>query len=301
MMRLSPDRSYPLDDDRELRSALSGALRARDVRRYFVEVMVAAMNADGVVDERELHTLERILDEHELFCALPPHVAQQLIKAATDAFEFTRDVHARIEVIARNLTSRSHRLFAFAMACEVVAADADIADSERAYLVGLREGLKLTKAEHSKLLDAARHAGAMRQAEKLGRTIARYIPALVDVCIVRSVLVHNPGSQRLLTTICDLPDMAAHADGIAVQVERAAAGGFDWSITERLKAVADAQPQAVDRYWVCTYALAVDVMCGRHGQRAPFFSGTLQRAFNMSNRMLNEASQHANALAGLQR
>jgi len=284
-------------DERGMRDALAGSLRASDVRRFFVEVMVAAMNADGHVDERELAALRRILDEHELFCALPPAVSEQLILTGTDALDYADNIFQRIPIIAANLLSRSHRLFAFAMACEVIAADEAIDPAEQAYLDKLRDGLSLTQGEHATLLAAANTASAMAAAERLTASVVRWVPALTDVCLIRALLTRHFDTEAMFKALCALPDFAQHAPQIRLQLTHIPADVSAWSVNHKLAELSQLLPSHTDRYWLATYALAIDALGGVRGQRAPFFAATLQRAFNLSNSAMQRAMMQASAIA----
>ena len=127
--------------------------------------MVGAMHADGVVDQRELETLRRTLRTHEFFADLPADAASMLIELATDAISFAGGAATRIGVIARSLPARTHRLAAYAMACEVCAADEDIADSELRFLTGLRVAFNLSHRDHDDLVAAASRGHAMAMLE----------------------------------------------------------------------------------------------------------------------------------------
>lgn len=295
-MDASANRYLPMDEQRDLRHALGGSLRASDVRRYFVEVMVAAMHADGHVDQRELLTLERVLDEHELFCALPPHVAKQLVLTGTDAVDYAADIFQRIPIIAQNLVSRSHRLFAFAMACEVIAADEAIAEAERHYLDELREGLMLTTGEHTALLAAASRGSAMPTAETLARNVTRWISPLVDMCILHAALARHLDTEALAANLCRLPDLQLHDSHLRAQLAHLPADVSSWSVTAKLAEVGQLLPTAEDRYWLATYVLAVDAMGASTGQRVPFFAATLERAFGLPGGMIARMTAHADAM-----
>ena len=47
-----------------------GSLRPGDPRRYIVEAIVGAMQADGVISQEELDVLESSLSDHEIFSGL---------------------------------------------------------------------------------------------------------------------------------------------------------------------------------------------------------------------------------------
>src|SRR5258705_6494591 len=97
-------------------SLLGGGLKPNDPRRFLIEAMVAAMNADGVIDEREIAVMEHRIATNPLFKGLGANAARTLIELSTDALEFAGSPIARAPAIAKGLPSRIHRLTAFGMA-----------------------------------------------------------------------------------------------------------------------------------------------------------------------------------------
>ena len=92
--------------DKGARDVLGGALKPNDPRRYLVEAMIGAMNADGVVDDREMAVLHHHVENHDLFAGVSPTAAKTMIDLAADAVRFAGDPLARIPAIARGLPSR---------------------------------------------------------------------------------------------------------------------------------------------------------------------------------------------------
>jgi len=62
-----------------------GSLRPADPRRYLIEAIVGAMQADGVVHKEELAVLEQNLQEHEMFSGLAPDVTRILVEIANES------------------------------------------------------------------------------------------------------------------------------------------------------------------------------------------------------------------------
>ena len=62
------------------KDVIAGTLRPNDPRRFLVEAMIGAMNADGAVDQRERDVLARYLAEHEMFAGVSATNAKLLIE-----------------------------------------------------------------------------------------------------------------------------------------------------------------------------------------------------------------------------
>src|SRR5687768_3461532 len=133
--------------EKRTRDVIGGALRPNDPRRFLVEAMIGAMNADGKIDERERAVLDRHLAQHDLFAGVATHAAKTLIELATDAINFAGSATARVPHIAKGLTSRIHRITAYAMACEIVQADAEVTHAEMGFLETLRQAVRVAPHE----------------------------------------------------------------------------------------------------------------------------------------------------------
>ncbi len=104
---------------RSVKGLLGGGLRPNDPRRFLIEAMIGAMNADGVVDPRETAAVERQIASHPLFAGLGPGAARTLIDLSNDAIRFAGNAFGRAPAIAKGLPARIHRLAAYGMAAEV--------------------------------------------------------------------------------------------------------------------------------------------------------------------------------------
>src|SRR6476659_2639724 len=132
---------------RRARDSFIGTLKPNDPRRFLVEEMLGAMGADGKIHEAELASMQRHLEEHEMFSGLSDRHHAVLLQIARDSIAFASSPVARIPGIAKGLPSRLHKLTALAMACEVVVADTEIDPAEEAYLEALRLALRISVHE----------------------------------------------------------------------------------------------------------------------------------------------------------
>ena len=243
----------------ELRATMGGSLRPGDARRFFIEAMVGAMHADGNVDQRELMALRGLLERHDLFAALPVDVAQMLIDLSTDAIEFAGGVERRVPVICGNLRWRLDRLAAFAMACEVSAADDVLDEREVRYLSALRTGFRLDQREHDHLLVAAKQGRAMAWLENESVRVRAHLPVLAELLVMN----RWRGGEVSPDEVSDLPglltrlrDFAVTGPDAAGLIEDARRRSARWtSLAEQTPALLAELPFPCDRYWVMVYTL----------------------------------------------
>src|ERR1700753_2250220 len=96
--------------ERSVKGLFGGGLRPNDARRFLIEAMIGAMNADGVVDPRESAVVEHQIATHPLFQGLGPAAARTLIEMSNDAIKFAGNAFGRAPAIAKGLPARIHRL-----------------------------------------------------------------------------------------------------------------------------------------------------------------------------------------------
>src|SRR5690348_6839132 len=145
---------------RTIRDLLGGGLKPHDPRRFLIEAMVGAMNADGISDPREAEVIERQIAEHALFDGLGATAARTLIDLSNDAIRFAGSSVARAPAIAKGLPARIHRLAAYGMAAEVAVADQQLVEGELQFLEALRIALRIAPLEAEHIVHAA-HAGQL--------------------------------------------------------------------------------------------------------------------------------------------
>ena len=106
-----------------LRKMFSGQVQTEDPRRFLIEAMLGAMEADGDVTEEEMTTFEDNLTKHDLFDGLSGEEIGRFTDLAADAIREAGGGKARLPAIAKGLPSRSQRLTAYAMAAEICVSD----------------------------------------------------------------------------------------------------------------------------------------------------------------------------------
>jgi hypothetical protein len=273
-------------DDWSARSSLGGSLRPGDPRRFYIEAMVGAMHADGVIDRRELETLQEMLERHDLFSGLPTRSAQMLIDMSTDAIDFAGGAASRIPVIARHLRWRIDRLAAFAMACEVCGADHQLDPAEEAYLAELRTALRMTEREQRDMLAAARAGRAMTWlADEIART-RTLAPVLIELLLIcrRAAGVAAAGEvDDIAGYLVALRDFEAAAQPSRDQVDRLAETTRQWpGARDRIPALAATVELPADRHWLIAYLVAYDLVRERRGWQNNPVVAELGRQFSLA-------------------
>jgi len=281
--------------DASVRDLLGGGLRPNDPRRFLIEAMIGAMNADGVVDPRERSVLERHIHAHDLFAGLGAPAAQMLIELANDAIRITGAV-ARATTIARGLPERIHRLAAYGMATEVCAADLQINAGELEYLENLRLALRISAYEAEQMTEATRIGGLARFLDDRVLRIKNLIGTAAAVFALRAQArdaltdEHRFRVRDLFQSIADLSMRADELDVVLyrafrrTELARKAAGPSSGNAYayQALAELAQTLPDPVDRYWMIVYALVAEVPATVASWRIIPFIGVLQGAFQVS-------------------
>lgn len=280
---------------------LGGTLRPGDPRRFIVEAMVCAMNADGVIDPRELAVLRRHLAGHELFRAVPPTVADTMISLASDAMTFAGGPLARLTAIAAGLPSRIHRLHAYAMAVEITQSDGSIVPAEVSFLERLRHELRISAAEG---LEIARTLADGRLGDYLAARVAAIrglVPAAAELFTMRARVRHTLDDAHLAHVrdlFLALPDLGGAPDEIEGQLRAAFRTPRPESVElfEELRQLASTIPDPVDRWWLIVYVLADEPGAGRAWRRG-LFGCLLQAAFGLGEQDVDLAASEAKLVA----
>jgi uncharacterized tellurite resistance protein B-like protein len=286
--------------ERGARDVIGGALRPGDPRRFLVEAMIGAMQADGVIDPREMAVLERYVAEHDLFQGISPTAAKAMIELARDAVSFSGTPHARIPVIARGLPSRIHRLTGYAMACEVVAADGEIAPPELAFLDVLRQYLRITPGEGVEILAAAEQHRVGRWLDERVVRIRALVPAAIEMFALRA---HHLGRANdvhraeVRDYFLSLPDLALLPTDLDDKLRAAFAKARPPAATLHvaMQPLAELVPDVVDRWWLAVYALAAEPPEARQWRKV-IFTMLLQYAFGLGNHDMDLAEADSRSL-----
>jgi len=277
---------------------MGGALRPNDPRRFLIEAMIGAMNADGAVDEREMAVLDKHITEHDLFQGVAPAAAKTLIDLATDAIRFAGNSASRIPAIAKGLPSRIHRITAYAMAVEVVKADLDITHSELAFLEQLRQAVRVAPHEAQEVF-AALHEGRLgAHLDDRVLRIKSLIPSAVEMFVLRAHTLGKATDEhrfQIRDFMLSIADLALTLDDIEGQLFRAfrkqRPAGFN--VMVELQALAATMPDIVDRWWMVVYVLAAEPPGKVTSWRVIPFVGLLQHAFGLADHDMDLAAGDA--------
>lgn len=273
--------------DRSVKGLLGGGLRPNDPRRFLIEAMIGAMNADGVVDARETATVERQIATHALFQGIGATAARTLIDLSHDAIRFAGSAINRAPAIAKGLPARIHRLAAFGMAAEVAAADQQIVDGELAFLEALRIALRISPLESEKLIDHARIGDLGEYLEDRYHRIKNLIPLACEVFALRALgrgMANDDERFRIRDFFLAIPDLAMQPDDLDAELFRAfrRPRAPDAQVFGELTRVASTLPDLVDRYWILVYTLVAELPATVPSWRVIPFTGVMQQSFQIN-------------------
>jgi uncharacterized tellurite resistance protein B-like protein len=280
-----------------VRQMFSGDVTAEDPRRYIIEAMLAAMEADSDVTEEEMAAFERGLEENELFAELGSDERSGLIDVAADAIREAGGGRSRLEAIALGLPSRGHRLTAYAMAAELCVSDADLPDAELSYLDALKAALALSDGEARALIDGARQRSGLKTVEERAAGMRKLMPRFVDcMALVAGAdgKVSRPEREGLRQVLRNIPDMAVltreELDGA---IEESLQRVDDVDIGDALAQIAGAIRDPADRYWTTVYMMIIARADGREDWREVDCLDQARRHFALSERQMEHAAATA--------
>lgn len=280
-----------------LRKMFSGKVSTDDPRRFLVEAMLGAMEADGDVSEEEMATLEGNLGSHQLFEGLSGEELSRLVDLAADSIRTAGGGKARLAAIAKGLPSRNQRSAAYAMACEICVADKQLAEAEIEFLDALQKELTLEDSEAKELFEAARaHSGLMTLEERSSH-VRELLPAFVQCMAMMAAAdeeVHHEERIGMRAVLGNIPDMqvltsAELDEAIDVALERVKGKDFGGE----LAAVAAAIAKPSDRYWTAVYVMIIALADGKSDWREVVFLETMKTTFGLSESQMDVAMKTA--------
>lgn len=270
--------------ERSVRDLLGGGLKPNDPRRFLIEAMIGAMNADGIVDHRETAVLERQVAKHPLFQGLAANAARTLIDLSNDAIRFAGNALGRAPAIAKGLPARIHRLAAYGMAAEVAVADEHLHEGELTFLEGLRIALRIAPVESEAIITAARagHIGAFLDDRYL--RVKNLIPVAAEVFALRALargVANDDHRFKVRDFFFAIPDLQLAPDELDAELYRAfrRPRAPDAQVFGELARVAHSLPDPVDRYWMVVYTLVAELPATVASWRVIPFMGVMQAAF----------------------
>lgn len=280
-----------------LRKMFSGKVSTDDPRRFLVEVMLGAMEADGDVTEEEVATLEGNLANNSVFDGLTGEEIGRFTDMAADAIREAGGGKNRLAAIAAGLPSRQMRLAGYAMACEVCVSDRQLAEAEIVFLDQLQAALALEEAEAKEVFEAARmHSGLQTLEEKSGR-VREMMPAFVRCMALMAAAdeeIHHEERLAVRAVLHNIPDMqvltAAELDeAIDVAIERTAGKDHKAELTD----VASSIVAPSDRYWTAVYVMIVALADGKNDWREIQFLESMKTIFELSENQMDVAMKTA--------
>lgn len=270
-----------------MKELLGGGLRPNDPRRFLIEAMVGAMNADGVADPREVAQMQKIVADHPLFQGLGAAAARTLVELSTDAIKFAGSAIGRTPAIAKGLPARLHRLAAFGMAAEVVVADEQIVHGELSFLEALRIALRISPLEAESILQAARNFDLAAYLDDRYLRVRGMISVASEVFALRALaraVATDEHRFKVRDFFSAIPDLAAPKDDLDSELYRAfrRPRAPDAQVFGELARVAQALPDPVDRYWMVVYTLVAEPPATVPSWRVIPFIGVMQAAFHIT-------------------
>jgi uncharacterized tellurite resistance protein B-like protein len=280
-----------------LRKMFSGKVHTDDPRRFVVEAMLGAMEADGDVTEEEVATLEGNLAHHSLFEGLSGEEITRLVDLAADAVRTAGGGKQRLADIAKGLPSRNQRLAAYSMACEICVSDKQLAETEIEYLDRLQTAFALGDDEAKDVFEAARrHSGLMTLEEKSER-VREMLPMFVRCMALMAAAddeIHHEerlGMRAVLGNIPDLQVLTGDEIDEAIDVALDRVAGKEMATELATIAAAIAAPS--DRYWTAVYSMIIALADGKNDWREVKFLETMKSTFGLSDAQMDVAMKTA--------
>jgi uncharacterized membrane protein YebE (DUF533 family) len=273
-----------------------GTLRPNDPRRYIVEAIVGAMQADGVISDEELKVLEDALAEHEIFSGLRPEATKVLLDVANESIAFLGGPIRRIPAMARALPARSHRLAAYAVSCEIALADGE-APAEVMYLRALRNNFLLGDDEANAIYAAAKKRRGMSEVEDRTRKMIEKAPVFIDCMALTASsdgYVSDSERKALLGVMLGVGDMAVLGEKELTAAVNAAFKKVEGKDADReIARCAAMLDSPSDRYWAMVYMMIIAVAGGIRDWRQVFFLGSAQDALRLDDSAMDRAMYSA--------
>jgi uncharacterized tellurite resistance protein B-like protein len=280
-----------------LRKMFSGKVHTEDPRRYLVEAMLGAMEADGEVNDEEMETLQRMLEGNDLFAGLLPEETSRLVDLAADAIRGAGGGHKRMEAIAKGLPGRNHRLAAYTMACEMCVSDADLPESEINYLDALQKALGLSDDEAHEVFEAARKESGLMTLEEKASRMREMLPRFVECMALMANADEEVHFEELIgirAVLRNIPDMAVLTrEELDATIEKSIEHVKGKNVQSELKVIAESIRDNADRYWTTVYMMIIALADGKSDWREVAFLKSVEQTFQLSDTQMDAAMETA--------
>jgi uncharacterized tellurite resistance protein B-like protein len=281
-----------------------GGVEDTDPRRFIVETMLAAMEADGDITDEELATMEKNLEEHQLFAELSGEARTRLIDMGADAIREAGGGTKRLDAISKGLSGKTHRLTAYAMACEVCVSDSELPESEIRFLDSLQKALNLDDKSARELFEAARGESSLQTVEEKASAMREIMPRFVD-CMAMMALadgeIHEEEISGVRAVLSNIPDMAVLTpDELGKAIDDSFGRLKGKELAKELEGAADAITQAVDRYWTTVYMMIIALADGTTDWREIAFLQQARDTFGLDDELMDHAMATASQFPAVQ-
>jgi len=273
-----------------------GALRPADPRRYLIEAIVGAMQADGVVAREELAVLEENLQDHEMFSGLSPEVTRTLVEMANDSIALAGGPTRRIPYLAKGLPSRSHRMAAYAVACEIAMADGETME-ERQYLNLMQRAFLIADEDAAVIYGAAMRRQGMREVEGMTRHLQGLMPFYLEAmalmaCADGNITAAERAAVRgVLKNVGDMQVLGDRELESSVEAAFRRIEGKDPDAC--LKQITRALETVSDRYWAIVYMGIIAIADGYTQWRQVWLLGSGQEYLGLTDEHMDRAMETA--------
>jgi uncharacterized tellurite resistance protein B-like protein len=276
-----------------LRKMFSGSLQSDDPRRFLVEAMLAAMEADGDVSDEEMEVLHNNLEDSPLFEGMTGAQISRLVDMAADAIRQAGGGEKRLPHIAKGLASRSHRLAAYAMACDICVSDRELPEAEIRFLDGLQAALEIPDAEAEQLFEAARERSGLKTLEERTAVMRELMPRFVDCMALMAVSdeeIHEEEMVGVRAVLRNIPDMAVLTrEELDAQIDKSFERIRGKDIESELSSIAKTITDPSDRYWTTVYMMIVALADGKTDWREVAFLKAAEQVFGLSDAQMDQA------------
>jgi tellurite resistance protein len=280
-----------------LRKMFSGKVKSEDPRRFLVEAMLGAMEADGEVTGEEMEVLQNNLEGHDLFEGLLPEETARMIDLAADAIRKSGGGGKRLDAIAKGLPNRSHRMAAYTLACEICVSDAELPESEINYLDALQSALGLSDDESREIFEAARSDSGLLTLEEKASKMRDIMPSFVDCMALMASAdeeVHFEELMGIRAVLRNIPDMAVlSSDELDQAIEASLERVKGKSIDSELKEIGKKIDNPADRYWTTVYMMIVALADGKTDWREVAFLKQVEEVFGLNDHQMDQAMETA--------
>jgi uncharacterized tellurite resistance protein B-like protein len=276
-----------------LRKMFSGRVQTEDPRRFVIEAMLGAMEADGEVTEEEVSTFEGKLASHELFEGLTGDEIGRFTDLAADAIREAGGGKGRLAAIAKYLPSRSQRLAAYAMASEICVSDHDLAEAEIDYLDAMQSAFALDEVEAKEIFESVRKSSGLMTLEEKSAKMKLLMPRFVECMALIAAAdgeVHHQERLGIRAVLGNIPDMAVLTSAeLDAEIETALAATKGKDGNAQLAMIARVIQKPSDRYWTTVYMMIVALADGKTDWREVAFLESTKSTFELTNEQMDAA------------